>query len=300
MPFNSNTSTPFAPVALSPADTSSLKSLQHDSLLTAGAGAAISGLAATSGLPATASLTSQTVIVFKPLPLELHQHQLPCIHPRAVIFDLDGTLLDTAPDIIGACNATLEHYGFAPLSMEQGLSKVTAGMRTLLRLGIPSEQQAQLDIDGEMRSYFAQYYLDHICEQTKPFTGMLELLDDLNQAGIKLAVVTNKYEDMTHKLLKNFAFYKDLQMILGCDSITNSKPHPEPILKTMEALKVEPYDTLYVGDHQNDIMAANRAKARSAVALWGYGPRECGDPKDWHAHYLLPDIAALRLLTLGE
>lgn len=173
-------------------------------------------------------------------------------------------------------------------------------MRTLLRLGIPEEKQAQLDIDGEMRDYFAQYYLDHICEQTKPFEGILELLYDLHQAGIKLAVVTNKYENMTHKLLKNFAFYPDLQVILGCDSITHGKPHPEPILKTIEALQVEPFDTLYVGDHLNDIKSANQAKTRSAIALWGYGIKECGDPESWHAHFMLPAVKDLRTLTLGN
>lgn len=263
---------------------------------------ALSSLVLGSGLPETTTLGAHEMqaTIFKPLPKTEQRHGLPCIHPQAVIFDLDGTLLDTAPDIIGACNATLEHYGFAPMPMELGLSKVTAGMRTLLRLGIPEEQQAQLDIDGEMRDYFAQYYLDHICERTQPFAGILELINDLHQAGIKLAVVTNKYENMTHKLLKNFAFYPNLQVILGCDSIVHSKPHPEPILKTIEALQVEPFDTLYVGDHLNDIKSANQAKTRSAIALWGYGVKECGNPESWHANFMLSTVKDLRILTLGN
>lgn len=284
------------PVALTPLDTNPAHTSDDSSSSLELSHANLGGLPATSASFGRERISSTA---FAPLPLKEENDALPCIHPQAVIFDLDGTLLDTAPDIVGACNATLEHYGFAPLSMELGLSKVTSGMRVMLRLGIPEAEQPKLDIDGAMRDYFAQYYLDHICEHTKPFAGMLELLHDLHEADIKLAVVTNKYEDMTHKLLQNFAFYPSLQMILGCDSITHCKPHPEPILKTIEALEVAPYDTLYVGDHLNDIKAANCAKTRSAVALWGYGPKECGDPQSWHAHYLLPDVAALRTLTLG-
>lgn len=293
--LSSSNATPFAPVAISPIDTkaSSIVNANNVASTVAWAG---------SGLPETTTFGAREMqtTIFKPLSKTEWRQGIPCIHPKAVIFDLDGTLLNTAPDIIEACNATLKHYGFAPISLELGLSKVTAGMRTLLRLGIPEEKQAQIDIDGKMRDYFAQYYLDHICEQTKPFDGILELLHDLHQAGVKLAVVTNKYENMTYKLLKNFAFYSDLQVILGCDSIIHSKPHPEPILKTIEALQIDPFDTLYVGDHLNDIKSANQAKTRSAIALWGYGIKECGDPESWHAHFMLPSVKDLRTLTLGN
>ena len=224
------------------------------------------------------------------------------LKPRAVIFDLDVTLLDTAPDIIAACNATLEHFGYAPISEELARSRVTSGMRLMLKLGVPEADVAsgKADIEGTMRDYFAQYYTSHICVHTKPFAGMLELLHELKQHEVHLAVVTNKYEHMTHELLQHFAFYQDLEVILGCDSIQNSKPHPEPILKTLEHLKVAPYEALYVGDHLNDIVAANCAKVYSAAALWGYGARECGDPRSWHAKFLLPSVADLCYLCLGE
>lgn len=219
-----------------------------------------------------------------------------CIHPQAVIFDLDGTLLDTAPDIIAACNATLEHFGYQKISPELALTKVTAGMRVMLKLGAPDADPAA--IEGPMRDYFAQYYLDHINVYTKPFAGMIELLQDLEAAHIKVAVVTNKYENMAQQLLQNYHFYPQLSLILGCDSLAHSKPHPEPILKVLAHLNVAPYDALYVGDHLNDIQAANCAKTRSAAALWGYGPGECADVTTWHAHYLLPTVADLRALCL--
>lgn len=223
---------------------------------------------------------------------------IPCIQPKAVIFDLDGTLLDTAPDIIAACNATLKHFGYDTISEELARSKITAGMRELLRLAIPVEKQDQNMIEGEMRDYFANYYTENINVFTKPFEGMEQLLTDLENNEIKVAVVTNKYIDMAEKLLSQYSFYPKLSLILGCDSVSNYKPHPEPILHTLDHLGIGPYDALYVGDHINDIMAANRAKVHSAAALWGYGPAECGDPATWHAHYILKTVEELRQLCL--
>lgn len=225
---------------------------------------------------------------------------LPHLNLKAVLFDLDGTLLDTAPDLISACNHTLEHFGFKAVDESIIRTKVTAGMREMMKLGVPPEQWQSADIEGKMRAFFAQYYLDHICDYTEPFEGMLELLDDMHNKGIMLAVITNKYENMALKLLGKFSFSKNLQVILGCDSVINAKPHPEPILKTLERLKVAPYEALYVGDHLNDIKSANQAKTYSAAALWGYGDKECGDPSTWHAKYLLKDVSQLRELTLGN
>ena len=228
------------------------------------------------------------------------KHHIPCIQPKAVIFDLDGTLLDTAPDIIAACNATLEHYGFDHIDEELARSKITAGMRELLRLAIPQNKQDQNMIEGEMRDYFAKYYTDNINVFTKPFEGMEQLLTDLEKAGIKVAIVTNKYFDMAQKVLSKYGFYQNLSLILGCDSVSNYKPHPEPILHTLEHLNIGPYDAVYVGDHLNDIMAANRAKVHSAVAMWGYGPKECGNPNEWHAHFILNSVDELRQLCLKD
>ena len=225
---------------------------------------------------------------------------IPCLQPKAVIFDLDGTLLDTAPDIIAACNATLEHLGYQPISFELAKTKLTAGMRELMKLGIPQSEHDKADIAGVMRTYFANYYLEHINDLTKPFAGMEELLVDLEKANIKVAVVTNKYEEMSQKLLKQYKFFPQLSLILGCDSVKNSKPHPEPILQTLKHLNVGAFDAVYVGDHLNDIMAANRAKVHSAIALWGYGPEECGNPENWHAHFMLKDVTDLRALCLKD
>lgn len=219
---------------------------------------------------------------------------------EAVIFDLDGTLLNTAPDIIGACNATLVHFGYKAISEELAYTKVTAGMREMLKLGVPQNEWDSADIEGKMRDFFAKYYTDHICDRTYPYEGMEELLADYARLGIKFAVVTNKYYNMAVKLLAKFSFNEKLGLILGCDSVVNAKPHPEPILKTLEALKVKAEHAVYVGDHLNDIKSANAAHTVSAVALWGYGGNEVGDPATWNANYLLKDVNDLRKLTIGS
>lgn len=224
-------------------------------------------------------------------------HQ-PHLKVKAVLFDLDGTLLDTAPDLVSACNHTLEHFGFKAVADEIVRTKVTSGMREMLKLGVPKEQWQIADIEGAMREYFAQYYIDHICDYTQPFADIEALIEDLHQADIKMAVITNKYQNMARKLLAKFAFSQHLEMILGCDSLTNSKPHPEPILKALEGLQIAPFEAIYVGDHINDIQAANRAKTFSAAALWGYGKNECGDPNYWYAKFRLNTVKDLHNLIL--
>ncbi len=222
--------------------------------------------------------------------------------PHGVLFDLDGTLLDTAPDLIAACNATLTHFGFKAADPELIRTKVTSGMRAMMRPGIPeAEHDLKLAslIEGEMRDFFAEYYTSHICVYTKPFAGMPELIEKLHQAGIKCAVVTNKYCSMALELLGGFAFNQDLDLLLGGDSCAHGKPHPEPLLTACRQLGLKPADTLYIGDHLNDIEAARHAGCISCTALWGYGAVECGDPFAWQSDYYVDTPADLTQLILG-
>ncbi|MBQ9273972.1 MAG: HAD-IA family hydrolase [Succinivibrio sp.] len=203
-----------------------------------------------------------------------------------VLYDLDGTLFDTAPDIFAACNCTLVHFGFpqVPISVLQGC--VTSGMRAMLKAAIPPEQQDEALIAGPMRDYFAAYYTEHLNCLTTPFAGIPKLVEALAKQGVKQAVITNKYERMAKKLLDNFSFCQSFSLLLGCDSLTHSKPHPEPLLKAMDRLQAAPQSTLYIGDHLNDIKAARAAGCMSCAALWGYGEAECGAASSWGADYL--------------
>lgn len=212
---------------------------------------------------------------------------------KAVIFDLDGTLLDTAKDIMVACNYTLKKYGYAPLDESLLRTKVTAGMREMLKLGVKKELWETSGIETFMRDCFANYYKEHIADTTIPFNGIENLIKTLHSLGIKTGVVTNKYKDMADKVLSKFEFCKNFELVLGCDSLTHSKPHPEPILTAMQKLQVKACETLYVGDHLNDIKAATAAHTDSAIALWGYGIYECPNVDTWGGTYKVKDVNEL-------
>ncbi len=213
---------------------------------------------------------------------------------KAILFDLDGTLLDTAPDLIQACNYTLNRFGYPSLDEKIIRTKVTAGMREMLKLGVPKDKWDTARIDTDMRECFAGYYTEHICDRTKEFTGMDKLMEELHKSSIRTAVITNKYYDMAKKVLSKFNFSKNLELILGCDSLTHSKPHPEPILKALELLNISAKDALYVGDHLNDIKASIAAKTDSVAVLWGYGQNECPDIDTWGATYKADSIEDLK------
>ena len=218
---------------------------------------------------------------------------------KAVLFDLDGTLLDTAKDIMGACNHTLEKYGYKALSEDLLRTKVTAGMREMLKLGVPQDKWDEAGIETFMRDEFSNYYSEHIADKTVPFECIEELVTALKNNGIKTGVITNKYLKHAMRVLDNFGFCKLFDLVLGCDSLTHSKPHPEPILKALEMLKVNAQETIYIGDHLNDITAANAAHVDSAIAMWGYGMNECKDVNLWGATYKTFNVKELSKLILS-
>ena len=197
---------------------------------------------------------------------------------------------------MSACNYTLAKFGFNELDEEVLRTKVTAGMREMMKLSVPEEQWESAGVETVMRDCFANYYTEHICDKTVPFEGISELIEKLHEKGIKTAVVTNKYYNMAVKVLSKFKKKKKFELILGCDSLTHSKPHPEPILKACSLLDVSPNESLYVGDHLNDILAANAAQCDSVIALWGYGMKECPDINTWNAKFRAKDVTELQRL----
>lgn len=206
---------------------------------------------------------------------------------EAVLFDLDGTLLDTAADLAAACNYTLERFGLKALPEKLIRTRVTSGMRAMLSLGIRDSEKSHYDLEGAMRTCFADYYSAHIADLTKPFPYIEAFCEKASSQGLKLAVITSKYEDMALSVLAKFPLNNTLSLILGCDSTPYSKPDPRPILTALERLSIKPQNAVYIGDHLNDIKAANAAGVTSIAALWGYGESECGSAEDWQAKRLM-------------
>ena len=205
---------------------------------------------------------------------------------KAVLFDLDGTLFDTAPDIMAACNKTLSYFGFSTLDESILRHKVADGMRAMMRLGVPASRWKETEPNTPMYNMFAQSYTQNCANLTIPFDGIEELIMSLHQSGIKLAVISNKYQNMINALFSNFPFTKAFEMVLGGDSCAHSKPHPEPILTALDKLKVIPADALYVGDFITDIQASKNAGCASCAVKWGYGQYDGDDIAKWGADFI--------------
>ncbi len=205
---------------------------------------------------------------------------------KAVLFDLDGTLFDTAPDIIACCNRTLYAFGFKALSDERLRPQVGKGMRAMLRQALPSERWREAEANSPMYNFFSRSYTENCADLTHPFDGMEQLITSLHELNIHLGVISNKYQNMISALFNNFPFTREFEVVLGGDSCTHSKPHPEPILTALRTLNIMPADALYVGDAMTDVEAAKNAGCHSCAVKWGYAQYEGLDIAKFGADFI--------------
>ncbi|GAA0852400.1 HAD-IA family hydrolase [Aliiglaciecola litoralis] len=211
-----------------------------------------------------------------------------------VLFDLDGTLLDTAPDLGNALNHVLRQHGVNECSYDLYRPVASNGAKGLLELGF-GDQFQHINYDTARQSLLDYYHLN-ICTDTQPFDGVADYLAKLNSASIPWGIVTNKPGWLTDKLLQHFPIMSKCQCVVSGDTYENSKPHPQPLLEAAKALNLSPENTLYVGDAKRDIQAAHAANMRSVAALYGYltHPQEA---QDWQAEYAIQHISELSALN---
>ena len=186
----------------------------------------------------------------------------------AVLFDLDGTLADTAPDLGFALNSLLIRYDRAPQSLEKIRPIASHGARGLLELGFgikPNDPYFD-----EMRSEFLDLYLHNICRETKLFDGMENLLQQLEAKKIKWGVVTNKPRRFTDPLLVLLKLDQRAACIVSGDSYARPKPYPDSILGAAAEMSIESNKIVYVGDDERDMQAARAAGTHAVIANWGY------------------------------
>lgn len=187
---------------------------------------------------------------------------------EAVLFDLDGTLADTAPDLGGALNRLLEEQGLAPLPMPQMRPHVSGGTRALIRLGF---QLSPEDTDyAALAQRFLAHYQAGLCVGTALFPGMAALLDALEARAVKWGVVTNKPQRFTLPLLECLGLKDRAACIVSGDSAARPKPDPAPLLLACTAAGVAPGKAIYVGDDLRDIVAGRAAGMRTVTAAYGY------------------------------
>ncbi|MFT2091152.1 HAD family hydrolase [Paraglaciecola sp. 2405UD69-4] len=190
--------------------------------------------------------------------------------PNALLFDLDGTLLETAKDLGNALNHVLQTMQRPLVSYEQYRNIASNGAKGMLELGF-GEELDSLNFD-DLRAQFLTHYETNICVDTVFFEGIEPLLNELNKQDIPWGIVTNKPEFLTQKLVQHFPLLNECKVIISGDSLPERKPHPRPLLHAQEQLDIQSPTTWYVGDAQRDIQAAQAANMTSVVAEYGYLP----------------------------
>mgnify|MGYP001820779503 FL=1 len=187
---------------------------------------------------------------------------------RTVLFDLDGTLLDTAPDLADALNAVLVENRREPLPYEEIRGVDSHGGMALIRLGFGISPD---DPDIEpLRQRLLDIYLANIANRTRPFPGITELLDELERRGLNWGVVTNKPGWLTDPLLRQLDLYDRAACVVSGDTLSERKPHPAPMLHACSRTGSLPAQCVYVGDAERDIEAGRNARMHTLVALFGY------------------------------
>jgi len=213
---------------------------------------------------------------------------------NAVLFDLDGTLVDTAPDMVAVLQAMQRSHGLRPVDYDLGRSQVSNGAMGLLGAGFP---ELEVSFGDDMHHEFLERYAEMICEDSRVFTGVDNLLDYLDDAGCPWGVVTNKPESLTHPLLDALGLSSRSACIVSGDSLSVRKPDPAPLLLGCDIAGVDAYRAIYVGDAERDIEAGLRAGMATIAAGYGY-ITEDDDPREWGADIIAIDTEELAQIVL--
>ena len=216
---------------------------------------------------------------------------LPTTPPRAILFDLDGTLADTAPDLAAAVNLLRTERGLAPTDYALLRPTASAGARGMIGAAFGLKPQDEGFV--ALRDGFFDNYQAAIAVHSSLFDGVPELLAGIEQAGLAWGIVTNKPARFTDPLLPQIGLQRAGCVVSG-DTTAHAKPHPAPLLEAASRLGLAPEQCWYVGDDLRDIQAGSAAGMRTVACGWGYcGPHE---PLDWNADHLL--ASPLNLLEL--
>jgi N-acetyl-D-muramate 6-phosphate phosphatase len=203
---------------------------------------------------------------------------------RAVLFDLDGTLAHTAPDLGYALNRQRIARGLLPLPLEIIRTEASAGARGLLGLGFNIKPgDPGYDV---MRAEFLDFYAERLCRDTYLFPGVAELLEELDIRGLPWGVVTNKPARFSIPLLQELGLSNRTACIVSGGDTAHSKPHPDPLLMASNVMAIAPRDCIYLGDDMRDVQASLAAGMEPVIAKYGY-LGSVSAPESWGARYLI-------------
>ena len=220
------------------------------------------------------------------------------MQPALVVFDLDGTLIDSAPDLAGAANRLRADHGLEPLPLERYRPMAGAGARGMLGIAFGMTPEAP-DYDA-MREEFFVNYESAMTERTVIFEGIPALIASLLELGLAWGVVTNKSMRFTGPLTKQIPLFRSAGAIVGGDSTPHAKPHPQPLLEAARRLRLKPGQCIYVGDDERDILAGKAAGMGTVAATYGYLGSNA-DVYVWEAHaHIARPLELLPLLKTGR
>ena len=203
--------------------------------------------------------------------------------PKLALFDLDGTLLDSAPDFVATLSILRARHGLPPLAPERIRPHVSRGARAMIQAAFP-------DHDDAAREALVQPFLDiyrgELSKHGAPFEGVEAMLMAIEDAGCRWGIVTNKPEALARALMPLLAWESRCAVLVGGDTLPTRKPDPAPLLHAARLAGVDPADCAYVGDDARDIVAAQAAGMPSVVALWGYRLDD-DDPVAWQGDVMV-------------
>ena len=211
-----------------------------------------------------------------------------------VLFDLDGTLVDTAPDMVAVLQRLLEAHGRPAVPYEHARSFVSHGALGLLSVGFPA---SDIEFGNALHQEYLAHYADNICSESSLFDGLDELLADLESSGIPWGVVTNKPQQLTQPLMAALGLAERAACIVSGDTLAVRKPDPAPVLLACDIANVAPEYSLYIGDADRDIEAGRRAGTATIAAAFGY-VTEDDDPREWNADIIAATAPELTQIVL--
>lgn len=216
-----------------------------------------------------------------------------------VAFDLDGTLVDTAPDLLGALNHVLTDAGLRPVDLPTVATLIGSGARAMMEkgFGIQDITLPAAEMDAAFEKFIA-YYVANIAVGSRPFEGCVPALDTLLEAGATLCVCTNKRQDLSEQLIGELGITSRFAAILGADRATNKKPHADHVFEAVRAAGGDPARALFVGDSRTDERAARNAGLPFVFVTFGYEQETVEEiaPDVTIGHYseLFPALSVLK------
>ncbi|MDE6158236.1 MAG: HAD family hydrolase [Muribaculaceae bacterium] len=201
-----------------------------------------------------------------------------------VIFDLDGTLLNTIDDLANATNHALRKLGFPTHGMWVYPNMVGNGVAKLIERALPDDSRSEKNINDALAA-FREYYDENCCRDTRPYPGITELLEDLTAKGINLAVTSNKYQEAVTKIVSHYFPDANFRAILGNTDGMPRKPDPSIVFKALSMCPTAKAQVLYVGDSGVDMETARRACVESVGVTWGFRP--IAELKDAYADHIV-------------